>query len=189
MPVEVKGAVELRKALRAYAPDLAKQMTKEIGDALKPVVKQAHTFVPSAAPLSGWGTSGFWGFNARAIHQGLGYKTTPSRPNPQGFRSLAQINNKSAIGAIIETAGRKNPNGQPWVGRNGRPDKKTSHSNNPNAGKQFIESLGALSSSREGSGRIIYRAWKANAGAAQDGVLRAIEKASAQFKIKTEKVK
>lgn len=189
MPVEVRGALELKKALRNYTPDLAKQMTKEIGDALKPVVRQAHAFVPSTAPLSGWGSTGFWGFNARAIHKGLGYKTTPSRPNPQGFRSLAQINNKSSIGAIIETAGRKSPDGQPWVGPNGPASKKTSHSNNPKAGKQFIEALGALYGSREGTGRIIYRAWKDNSGAAQDGVLRAIEKASAQFKARTEKVK
>jgi len=39
MPTEVVGAVDLRKALRNYAPDLAKELTKELGNILKPVVE------------------------------------------------------------------------------------------------------------------------------------------------------
>jgi len=35
MPASVKGAVALRKSLRAFAPDLAKALPKEIGTALK----------------------------------------------------------------------------------------------------------------------------------------------------------
>ena len=34
MPVEVKGAIELRKALRDYAPDLAKKLNLEMTTAL-----------------------------------------------------------------------------------------------------------------------------------------------------------
>jgi hypothetical protein len=38
---------------------------------------------------------------------------SPSKPNKNGFVALARILNKSAAGAIYETAGRKNPKGQP----------------------------------------------------------------------------
>jgi len=36
MPTEVKGADKLRKALKQYEPDLAKETTKELGNLLKP---------------------------------------------------------------------------------------------------------------------------------------------------------
>ena len=42
MPVEVKGVMALRKALNAYAPDLAKQLTAEITVSLK-VIKFLHS--------------------------------------------------------------------------------------------------------------------------------------------------
>jgi len=54
MPTEVKGAVELRKALREFTPDLAKETQKEIGAVLKPITAKARGFIPSASPLSGW---------------------------------------------------------------------------------------------------------------------------------------
>ncbi len=41
MPVVAKGVVELRKALKQYAPDLRKQMDSEIRTALKEVVADA----------------------------------------------------------------------------------------------------------------------------------------------------
>ena len=39
MPTEIKGAINLRKALRKFTPDLAKETQKEIASFLKPVVK------------------------------------------------------------------------------------------------------------------------------------------------------
>ena len=54
MPTEVVGVVALRKALTAYAPDLAKELTKELGKVLKPVVNEARSFVPPTSPMSGW---------------------------------------------------------------------------------------------------------------------------------------
>ena len=50
MPVEVKGVIALRKALNAYAPDLAKELTAEITKSLKVIQKDARGFVPSSAP-------------------------------------------------------------------------------------------------------------------------------------------
>lgn len=54
MPTEVVGAVALRKALNQYAPDLAKELSKELGAILKPIVAEARGFVPLKSPMSGW---------------------------------------------------------------------------------------------------------------------------------------
>ena len=121
MPTSVKGATNLRKALKQFTPDLAKETTKEIGNFLKPVTRNARGFLPSngEAP-SGWlkreGAKGRWAnryYDKSIASRGISYKSSPSKANRRGFRALASIFNKSAAGAIYETAGRKNPNGQP----------------------------------------------------------------------------
>ena len=173
MPVALKGVVDLRKALKGYSPDLAKALPKEIGSFLKPVVRAAKGYVPFESPLSGWTNtnSKFPAFDSKPIIAGIGYKTTPSKPNSRGFRSLAQIRNRSAAGAIYETAGRKNPGGS-----------SRSKSRNPNAGRQFIEALEPLEGSGKERGRLIYKAYDNDRGAAQDGVIKAILKADKLFK-------
>ena len=116
MPVTVKGGIDLQKALRKFTPDLAKDTRKEMASLLKPIVSKARGFIPSQAPLSGWGKASSNGkfpvWDGRAAKGGVGYKTSPSRPNRQGFRSLARIQNASASGAIYETAGRVHANGR-----------------------------------------------------------------------------
>ena len=174
MPVELEGAVQLRIALKRFAPDLSKQTQIEMGTALKTVTQVARGFVPSDGQvLSGWtkNLSGaenfvyrpFPKFNSVQAKAGITYSTSPSKPNRNGFVALARILNKSAGGAIYETAGRKNPQGQPSVerkglvyrtGSNGPGDfqinyylppaakgKGYNNSANPKAGKQFIDNL------------------------------------------------
>ena len=53
MPTALKGGVELRKALRKFEPDLAKETTKELGGLLKPITAKARGYMPSESPLSG----------------------------------------------------------------------------------------------------------------------------------------
>jgi len=55
--VEVKGAREMRSALRKYQPDLAKELNKEMASYLSPVARQARSYLPLSAPLSGWAKS------------------------------------------------------------------------------------------------------------------------------------
>lgn len=181
MPVQVKGALDLQKALRKFTPDLAKETRSELAALLKPVVAKARGFVPSRAPLSGWGqatTNGkFPKYDGRAAKGGIGYKTTPSRANAQGFSSLARIKNSSASGAIYETAGRTNPSGS-----------SASRSRNPQAGKQFIDAINSNSSiadagtqrgggsrSRSMKGRAIFRAWQQDGGKTNAAVIKAIQ--------------
>lgn len=203
MPVEIQGAVALRKALKGYAPDLAKETQKEIAGHLRKVVNRARGFVPATSPLSGWANEvGEWeyrAFDAGAIKRGIGYSTTPSKPNKRGFRSLAQIFNKSAAGAIYETAGRKNPQGQPPAKRtiayrNGKivpaweSGKGINRSANPNAGRQFINALPPLVDSQQSSaagrrtrktkGRLMFRAWAEDQGRTTAAVVKAIESAN-----------
>lgn len=210
MPASVKGAVELRKALKEFTPDLAKETQKEIAAILKPITNKARGFVPSTAPLSGWakGGSGAWGtdrlWSSGEAKRGIGYKTTPSKPNRSGWRSLARIVNASVSGSIYETAGRLNPYGRPQAprvqvvaprhenyGKMIRSGSKgQSLSNNPNAGRQFIESMDRTSkivdayqrgegqagrASRKMKGRAIFRAWKEDQGKATAAVIKAIE--------------
>jgi len=211
MPTEVKGALELRKALKQFTPDLAKETQKELGNLLKPITQKARGFIPGAAPLSGWGkesaTARFPVWSSQAAKRGIGYKTTPSKPNRSGYRALARIVNNSAAGAIYETAGRVHPQGREQVpmamtynnqGATGKMirsgNKNQSNSNNPGAGKQFIDAInknglivdannqtGAGRRSRKMKGRAIYRAWYEDGGKTNVAILKAIATAKLKF--------
>ena len=213
MPVEVRGALELRKAIKKFSPELAKETRKELASLLAPIVKTARGFVPSTAPLSGWGkapttTGRFPIWDTRAAKGGIGYKTSPSRPNNQGFRAVARIVNASAAGAIYETAGRANPQGREQAGLKrvvypGHADfgkmvrsgtKSQGRSANPQAGQQFVEAInangqivdannqtGAGRRSRKMKGRAIFRAWANDGGKTNAAVLKAIENSKIKF--------
>jgi hypothetical protein len=165
MPASVKGAVALRKSLRAFAPDLAKETQKEMAGALKPITKTAKGYFPDDGQvLSGWlarenSQARFPSYNARLVKAGVGYKTTPSKPNRRGFRSLARVFNKTAAGAIYETMGRKTPT------------------------SRFVQNQNSkYGSSMKGDGkmqgRALFRAYEENNGKARDAVLKAIQSAA-----------
>ena len=205
MPAEVKGLIELQKALKDYAPNLAVQLDDQMALALGGVVKKAQSYVPNDSPLSNWsyrkrseknaeGLRKFPLFNAARVVKNIKYSSTPRKTNRRGFKAVYFIINKSAEGAIYETAGRKNPSGQPWVGRKGDPrNHDISHSNNPQAGADFIQAMGELkqgnieSSTKRGrymKGRLIFRAWAEDGGKANAAALNAIYNANEQFKKK-----
>jgi hypothetical protein len=167
MPTTVKGALELRKALRKFTPDLAKETQKEIASFLKPVVRNARGFIPSNDRVpSGWvlGTQkGKWervAFDSNIAKRGIGYKTTPSKVNRSGFRALVSLINKSAAGAIYETAGRKSG----IVGR-------------------FTPRLDGelVGSRRKMQGRAMFRAYDEDQGKAKGAVLKAIFSSAEKF--------
>lgn len=168
MPVEVKGALAVRKALRQFEPDLAKETTKEIASFLKPVVKQAKGFLPSNDEMpSGWlkrdNAQGRWAtrfYDASIARHGVTYKSSPTKANNKGFRSLATIFNKSAAGAIYETAGRKS-------GITGN----------------FTPKLGGQlkGKGQKQTGRVIFRAVEEDQGKARAHIIKAVEKAAAKL--------
>jgi len=175
MPVKLQGAVALRKALAIVEPTLAKETSKEIALFLKPVVKNARGFLPSNedAP-SGWlkrpNAGGRWAnrsYDAQEARKGITFKSTPSKPNRRGFVALASIFNKSAAGAIYETAGRKSG---------------VTGNFTPRLGGQLI------GKGQKMTGRAIFRAFEDDRGKAQDGVVKAIFKAKDKFDSMKDKV-
>jgi hypothetical protein len=167
MPTRVVGALDLRKALRKFTPDLAKETQKEIASFLKPVVKNARGFIPSNSEIpSGWlvgNQKGKWervAFDSAVAKRGIGYKTTPSRVNRSGFRALVSILNKSAAGAIYETAGRKS-------GITGR--------FTPRLEGQLV------GKGQKMTGRAMFKAYAQDQGKAKGAVLKAIFTSAAKF--------
>jgi hypothetical protein len=198
---QLLGAAELRTALRKFEPDLAKEMQTEVANLLKPIVKKAKGFIPSDFTPSNWRgetKTGKWPiYNATLMRRGIGYRTTPTKPNRRGFVYAASIANKTASGAIFETAGRKNPGGMQKAPKGTpRTNKNFSHSNNPLAGSQFISALDNASPLKQGNvrgqgsgrrgrymvGRLIFRAWAEDGGKTYAAVTKAIEGAAAKFR-------
>ena len=190
MPVKVKGVMALRKALNAYAPDLAKELTVEITKSLKVIQKSARGFVPNNAPggLYNWQfdasrkitaqNSMFKTFNAKGrvrffplynateIKRGIVYRTGYSKPNSKGFRSLFRVKNMSAAGAIYETAGRINPSGV------------------TPQGARFVQQGPIYGRKRNGQdmrGRVLYRAWEQDEGKSTVAIFKAIEQTRLKF--------
>jgi hypothetical protein len=165
MPTELKGALALRKALKQFEPDLAKETTKQISSFVKPVVKNARGFLPSndEAP-SGWlkrpNAGGRWAtryYDAAEARRGLGFKTSPNKPNRNGFRSLVTISSKN-LGAIIYE----------WAGRTS------------GITGNFSPKLGGqLKGKNKGmTGRALFRAYSEDEGKARGNVIKAIEAAA-----------
>lgn len=204
MPVEVKGLDEVLKAMRQFEPDLAKNLNKQVRAALSPVQKKAQGYVPSEiSGLSHWsfatkgkqinaetsafavttakGTRKFPKFNGGIVRRGIKIHIGKTRPNRSGFIAHYQISNITAAGAIYETAGRKNPGGQPWNRKSA--SHNYSHSRNPNAGKHFIDSMGStMQGQGKKRGRLIYRAYEEDKGKAITQTVRAVEMSIAVFK-------
>ena len=164
MPTELKGATNLRRALKKFSPDLDKETRDEMVGFLKPLVKKARGYMPSNSQLpSGWvGTSEagkFPKYDATIVRRGVGYKLTATKPNREGWSSTVSIHNKTAGGAIFETAGRKSGI----------------------TGKFTPRLQGTLTGSGKMQGRAMFRAYKEDEGKAKVGVIRALEKAAAKF--------
>lgn len=207
MPIVVEGIVGLRKALNTYAPNLRKQLDYQAKLALKPIVDDAKSRIPDTWSLRNWNYPGyerkginevspgfsvkgkaraFPSFDPKIARKGLTYSLGKKRNKQSGFVSMFTLLNKSATGAIIETAGRKS----------GSSGSDRSRSNNPNAGAQFIGSMnqvGALvdfaGKGKNTTGRLLYAAYDRNQGKAMDAIMKAVDEVAKLFKIEAEKYK
>ena len=187
MPVELKGLANTQKAMRKFTPDLYKKMNSEISAVMLPVRNEARDYVPFKV-LSKWqNQTGVWAlsdrtYDAITIKKGIVYRRGRTKANDKGFRSSYRIVNTTPAGAIYETAGRKNPSGQPWVGAKGKGGKSYSHSDNPQAGLRFINSMGGqLVGGGKFKGRLIYRAWAKQNGKVIPAVINSINSAITEF--------
>ena len=203
MPVQVQGIVELRTALKQLAPDLERNMQREIRAAMQPVVREAKALVPSeiVGLRKGWLDKGrsrkitagssmfarrqFPKFNAANVRAGIVFSTRPTKRNLHGFTTAYSIKNLDPAGAIYELAGRTNPEGQDWVGPKGSSNHSYSHSNNRDAGQHFINSMGRIGMSnakRNMRGRLIFKAWNDNQGKALAKAIKAVDETAKSFK-------
>lgn len=219
MPVNVVGLDLLKTNLRRYDKDMAKVLDMTMKQAMGDFVHRAQSYVPGEAELTNWnrrakkpayGKKTAWPvWKASQAKSGIKAVTSRSRTNLKGFISLARVENQSRVGAIYETAGRKNPMGQmkdpyvqtksqffadkqrgnlPWNKRYHASNHKYSASNNPNAGRQFIEALPKLwnadpkldqkgpgRKSRKFTGRLIFRSLANDNGRTMAKLMHSVE--------------
>ena len=193
MPVVIKGAHEMMRALGQFDKDLRNNLNRETRAYLAPVVRQAKAYVPDAGNLmglrTGWtykssstkitknssmfrvGT--FPKYNSSTIKAGIKSIIGDARTQPNGWVSMYRIVNQSRAGAIYEVSGR--------AGGNSR---RTYKSPNPHAGEHFMASIaatGELKGKNHLQGRLIYRAWNENQGKALLKVVRSVESTEKMF--------
>jgi len=125
------------KALKNFAPDLSKEMNKEINVELRKISTDARALMPNGEfHPSGWAKSsaGEWGtrlkFDASTAKGRISPTRSKNTNNYSGFVNRYGIINPDAAGAIYELAGRRNPNGR-----------GKGKSLNPNAGRDFIRAI------------------------------------------------
>ena len=183
MPVEVRGLKEARKALRSFAPDLEKNLNKQVHAFAAPVVNEAKGYVQaSPGGLTNWIVGGsaakfkksteskkgsFPKFNASEVKQGIRFSTAPTKRNSKGFISLYRILNSSRAGAIYERAGTVNKN-----------HSKTARPN-------FNEQLGGYVGKPHMQGRLIFKAWAHDQGKTTGKVAKAVDDTLREFQAQT----
>ena len=193
MPVEIKGIVEVTRAMRKLAPDILKELQGEVRPLLRETVNAAKAKLPAemSYDLRNFNSPGyerksgtsktraFPSYDVSDVRKGLTYSVAQSRQNRSGYVSVARMLNKSAAGAIIETAGRKGLYGS------GR-----SQSPNPEAGAHFIRMLsnvevGPLKQYGRGEktkGRLLFASWYEKQNRLMPKVVMAYDKAGRKFK-------
>ena len=182
----VEGLDQTLKALRDYYPELYKELNREIRPVMKQLQSEARSFVSDTAPLSGWAykrkdgkepvsrtsrTRAFPRYDASIIRRGITYSLGMAKRQTNGWVTAYSLFNRSAVGAIYETAGRLNPNG------------------NSKKGANFIKqiqkhnALYRVGTSPKSRGRIIFQAVNKDEGHAR----AVIEHSIAVVSVKTQK--
>jgi hypothetical protein len=150
--VEITGYNETVALLKKFDKDSLKIMNKEIYQVLKVTQMDARSQVPNTPPsgLSNWGktSGGAWAgreYSPNGVRMGIKTKIDRQRTKGMWTSKTAFITQSDPAGAIYETAGRKNPYGQPTASRLYNKQRSTlkgySQSNNPFAGADFIKSI------------------------------------------------
>lgn len=193
MPVNITGVQGTLKAMRKVDPDLAKQMNKQIKNAMLPIRDKARSYAPAnSTMLTNWTKADVFGPQSRKyrafpkydqseVQAGIVYRQGSNNSGEiagakfkRRFQLAYYVSNNSAGGSIYETSGRKSG---PGGNRNVK-------SLNPNAGQQFMERLNPyplVGSSQPMQGRLIYRAWAEDQGRAAHAVNLAINTTVAIF--------
>lgn len=100
--VIVTGVTEMRREMRKHAPEVLKELDKELRTISKPIITEAKSLIPTDPPLSGWKE-----WNTQAAKTGVKVKQG-KRSRNGSYSALLQIRNDNAAGSIFSTAGRRN---------------------------------------------------------------------------------
>lgn len=201
--VKIIGVEDDIKAFRKLAPELKKELDKEIKGLLRPILIEAQSLYPSTDQVrpSGWRKGGFKRFNGigplapdqtrgfvaydgSRAKAGLRTVTPKTRKNTTGFVGFYGIVQRDTGGAIFETAGRGS--------QASRARSRTSRSRNPNASRDFIQAVekyhGVLPTARgEGNdkGRALIKAFDNNKsrvfGQVRDALRKTVSKVQTQL--------
>lgn len=217
MPVNITGVEKTLKAMRSFDPELNRQMNKQIKAVMIPIRDKARGYAPAnGTMLSNWTSAGgsdatinyraFPKYDQNETQKGIVYSAANNKRLSSGFQVSHYVANRSAGGAIYETAGRVHPNGRSQshtVASRHKINKILSvssgtrsdmNSNNPKAGQQFLRPLGQVYGQRGGrdpkfgntneQGRMIFRAWAEDQGRATHAINLAIQIAVNTFNAK-----
>lgn len=148
----VQGLGETIDAITLFAPDLKKNLNKEIKGIISRIVTEARGHIPDSIHPSGWArenkNSGLIGplqqnesrgtfvpFDFSKAKSGINSVVPRSKSTSRGFSNSYGVIQRDKAGAIFETAGR--------ASNRSRMRSKTSKSTNPRASEQFIGVLNA----------------------------------------------
>ena len=186
MPVNITGVEKTLKAMRSFDPELNRQMNKQIKAVMIPIRDKARGYAPAdSTMLSNWTRVKAFGpqqtkfrpfpmYNQAETIRGIIYSPGNNKRLPSGFQVSQYVANRSAGGAIYETAGRLSA------------ATRASESLNKNARAQFLAPLGKIygQGATNDQGRLIFRAWAEDQGRATHSINLAIRIAVNTFNVK-----
>lgn len=124
MATVVKGLDQFVRNLKKFEPDLRKSLDKELRATVNPIVKKMRGYIPNEiSGLSNWSKPAantdaaqlgkkrpFPRYNPGLARKGIKFLSGRTKPDNKGFVATYRISNTTGVGAIFETAGRKNEN-------------------------------------------------------------------------------
>lgn len=191
-PKDIEGLDKTLNTLKNVHRTVYDQMNAKIDEALQIIQKDAQRLIPNTPPngLSGWAeqaSNSMWyrlRWNAGNMSNRIKTELGKKKSNQRGFVNLYSVVNASPAGMVYELAGTRNPNGRPHFrssGRKGQPTKAYSLSDNPQAGKHFINAIerqsGIVVRGRSG-GRLVRTAGMRNDRKVREKIYAALEEAS-----------
>lgn len=189
---DVEGLNETLKVLRNVHRTVYDQMNGQIKEALKEIQTDARNLAPNRPPvnLSRWANkkpNTVWyrlAFEPAEIKSGIKISLGQQKLSRRGFVGMYSILNTHPAGMVYEVAGSRNPDGRPHNSQAGKKQngrsKAFSQSDNPKAGKWFIERIERQSRIivRFKQGRIVIAAGMRKEKKTRERIITALEEAS-----------
>lgn len=190
--IQVSGYNNSVRAIERLAPDLKRNLDREVKGILSKIVEEAKGHIPFDIHPSGWARESknagligplqsgqsrglFVRFDAAKAKAGIKTTSPSNKSTASGFRNSYGVIQRDAAGAIFETAGRGS--------KASRARTRASRSTNPNASQDFIQAVekyyGVLPTAKglgQDKGRALIRAVDDNKKSAQRAIFEAVKR-------------